>query len=289
MKVAVLSDIHSNHIALEACLNYVEKENIDSIILLGDFVSDCPNPQVTLNVIRQLYDRYHVYAIRGNREEYFIKHADGFEDHWVYEVNTGSLLYTYENLKKEDIDWFRSLDNHSIVTIEGTDPIVLMHGSISNSRELLYKEADNTKELLDSIPYRYVLCGHTHRQFAYEYNQKRLINPGSVGVAIGCKKSAHMATMEWRDGAWNVKFHTIPYCYEKLQEEFEKSEMKEKANLWMQCIMKSIEEGVNYAPLCVKRAYDLAKKQTGKSDWVNIPVQYWKEAAIQMKILKEKG
>ncbi|WP_310601883.1 metallophosphoesterase family protein [Anaerosporobacter sp.] len=285
MRIAVLSDIHSNHLALEACLRYIDEQGIKKIILLGDYVSDCPNPQVTLELLSRIRQSYEVWCIRGNREEYFIRHDEGYPDNWVYEANTGNLLYTYENLKSEDIRWFESLSNTGIVEMEGREPIILAHGSLENSRELLYEGAENTKGVLEGIPYKYMLCGHTHRQFAYEYEGKLIINPGSVGVPIGCKKSAHMAVMEWVEDKWKFEFQTIPYDFRELEREFEASEMKEKAYLWMRCILRSIEDGVNYAPPCVKRAYDIAAKDMEEVDWNHIPPRYWNEAAKEMGII----
>jgi putative phosphoesterase len=285
MKVAVLSDIHSNHLALEACLRYIEKQGIKKLILLGDYVSDCPNPQTTLKLLSKIRKNYEVWCIRGNREEYFIRHAEGYPDGWVYEANTGNLLYTYENLLSEDIRWFESLSNTGVVEIENTEPILLAHGSLTNSRELLYEEAQNTKEVLEGISYKYMLCGHTHRQFSYEYKGKIIINPGSVGVPIGCKKSAHMAVLEWVKDKWEFEFQTIEYDYQQLVREFEESEMKEKANLWMRCILRSIKEGVNYAPICVKKAYDIASGEMEDVDWNHIPPRYWNEAAKELGII----
>lgn len=285
MRIAVMSDIHSNHFALEACIRYVEKLKIDKIILLGDYVSDCPNPQTTLKLLKEIREKYKVWCVRGNREEYFIRHEDGYQDGWVYEANTGNLLYTYEHLTREDINWFRELSNTSIVQIGKTEPIIIAHASLTNSRELLYANEQNTKDLLHSISCKYMLCGHTHRQFEYHYDGKVLINPGSVGVPIGCKKSAHMAIMEWKEDRWNTQFITLPYDFHALQEEFNQSEMKEKAYLWMRCILRSIEDGVNYAPTCVKKAYDIAKREHVEVDWNHIPPHYWNEAAKQMGIL----
>ena len=45
MLIAAFGDIHSNHFALEACLDVVERMGIDGIVFLGDYVSDCPCPE----------------------------------------------------------------------------------------------------------------------------------------------------------------------------------------------------------------------------------------------------
>ncbi|HEX3022316.1 MAG TPA: YfcE family phosphodiesterase [Lachnospiraceae bacterium] len=285
MKLAVISDIHSNHFALEACMNQMERERIDGVILLGDYVSDCPYPQITLDLIRKICSKYRTWMVKGNREEYFISHANGKEDGWVYEANTGSLLYTYENLKNEDITWFDEMPNTLVVEIEGTAPILIAHASIHDSRELLYAGEDNTNSLLESMGYDYLISGHTHRQILYRHKGKTFMNPGSVGVPIGSKSSAHMAMLEWFDGKWEMDFQTIPYNYECLKKEFYASEMKQKAYLWMCCILKSIEDGVNYAPRCIKRAYDIARNELDDVSFSNIPSCYWNEAAKQLGLI----
>ena len=43
----------------------------------------------------------------------------------------------------------------------------------------------------------YILSGHTHVQTYYRYKNKVLINPGSVGLAIGERATAHYAILEW--------------------------------------------------------------------------------------------
>lgn len=283
MRLAVLSDIHSNNIALQACIDYIDHNEVDGIIFLGDNISDCPDPQDTLALIRQLNKRYRTWHINGNREEYFIKRADGEEpfNRWTYSSEKGSLLYTYENLTREDIEVFRSRRNQGIVTIKGTAPIMIAHGSPEVTRELLYEDQENTDTYLKTLKTDYLLCGHSHKQFAYSKYGKLLINPGSVGVAIGVKEQAHMAMLEWdkEESLWNYRLLSIPYDFKKLCGIFYESELMEKAKLWPRLIMKSIETGVNLAPICAKAAYDLAVEAGEEIDGSGLPEKYWQEAS----------
>lgn len=287
MKLAVLSDIHSNNIALQACIDYINEQKVDGVIFLGDNISDCPNPRATLDLIKELDNRYQTWHINGNREEYFIKHQDKDEDfkEWSYSSEKGSLLYTYENLTKEDIDYFRSCSNHGVVKIEGTEPITIVHGSPGSTRELLYEEQENTNVYLESIETSYLLCGHSHRQFTYSHHEKILINPGSVGVAIGVKKMANIAILEWDISLnhWNYQLISLPFDFARLRNIFYESELMEKAKLWPLCILKSMETGINYAPICAKLAYDLAVaggETLGSS--LGVPEKYWQEAATHI-------
>ena len=42
MKIAVLSDIHSNIVALEEVLKDAKAQNVDEYIVLGDIITDLP-------------------------------------------------------------------------------------------------------------------------------------------------------------------------------------------------------------------------------------------------------
>lgn len=285
MKLAVLSDIHSNYIALEACIDFLEHHKVNQILFLGDSISDCPKPQITLNLLRELDSRYPTFHIRGNREEYFIDHEDGLSDDWSYSSYKGSLLYTYEHLKHEDITEFRRRPNHTVLKFDGMADIQLVHGSPHSSRELLKYEGKNTKTYLKQMPTDYLLSGHTHRQFTYCYRGKTLINPGSVGVAIGMPKAAHFAVLEWKHKEWQSSLITVPFDYEKVKKFFYESSLMEKARIWPLCILKSMETGVNMGPLCAKTAYDMAVAAKDKMEYGTVPEKYWERAAKRLEVI----
>ncbi len=285
MKLAVLSDIHSNSIALKACMDYIEQQSVDGLLLLGDYVSDCPNPQETLTLLRKLKEKYKTFMIRGNREQYFLNYKNGTAGSWGYTSYQGSLLYTYERLTKKDLDWFASMPETMLLELEGTAPILLVHGSPVYSRELMDAGKENTNKYLEQLQVDYMLAGHTHRQFVYEKNGKQLLNPGSVGVAIGAIEAAHMAMLIWEQGRWNYELLTIPYDYKKVCEQFEKSSLMKKAKIWPKCILKSISTGVNLGPLCAKRSFDLAMEAGEQLENKVVPEKYWEKAAREMGVL----
>lgn len=69
-KIAVIGDIHSNHIALEKCISHALERKADEFLFLGDYISDCPYPQRTMKVIYEMDRKYNCRFIRGNREDY---------------------------------------------------------------------------------------------------------------------------------------------------------------------------------------------------------------------------
>lgn len=285
MKIAVISDIHSNHVALRACIEDMKKIGVDGVIGLGDYVSDCPRPKETLHLLEQIQQEYPTWMIRGNREEYFIDYADGKIEDWSYSSYTGSLLYTYEHLNGNYIDWFRSLENTMVVQIPGTKPLTLAHGSPTSCRELLDAEHENTKFCLEELPTEYILAGHTHRQCVYEYAGKILINPGSIGVAIGVQRAANYVILEWKEKRWEPILKQVPYDFEELSRCFEESNLMDKGKVWPLAILHSINTGINYGPLCAKRAYDLAVEAGEEIKGRIVKEKYWMQAAREYGVL----
>lgn len=289
MRLAIFSDIHSNNVALRTCIDEIKEMNIDGICLLGDYVSDCPDPQATLKLIKELKKNYKTWVIKGNREQYFIDHNDGFSDGWAYTSYKGSLLYTYENLTKEDIEFFRNLPNSLTVHIPDTEPLLLAHGSPSSLKELLHDGGENTKCHMKEMDTNYLLAGHTHVQTFYKYQKKVLINPGSVGVAIGERATAHYCILEWKDEGWKPTFKSVFYDYNKICESFHRSSLIKKAGVWPYCIMKSIDTGTNHGPLCAKRAFDIATNEGITIPSTGIPEKYWEIAAKEMNIINSNS
>lgn len=48
MRIAVLSDIHGNHIALNECLKHAKGQNVDRYVFLGDYLGEFPYQQKTM-------------------------------------------------------------------------------------------------------------------------------------------------------------------------------------------------------------------------------------------------
>ena len=94
MKLAVMGDIHSNHIALETCIAHALERDVDEFLFIGDYISDCPYPQKTMKVIYDMNRKYRCTFIRGNREDYMLSHRKNPQDRWKYCSASGNLLYT---------------------------------------------------------------------------------------------------------------------------------------------------------------------------------------------------
>jgi predicted phosphodiesterase len=64
MRYFILSDIHSNQEALEACVQRAKDAGYDSVLCCGDIVGYGPSPIAAIDGIRKL----NTLTIRGNHD-----------------------------------------------------------------------------------------------------------------------------------------------------------------------------------------------------------------------------
>ena len=279
MKLAAFGDIHSNHIALEACINAVEKAGVDGILFLGDYVSDCACPQKTLSLMREISERYPCWFIRGNREEYMMDHADG-KNEWFDNSQSGSLLYTYENLTAEDIGWFRSLPIAMQVEIEGAKPFEICHGAPWQTRVMLLPGTEYVEQVVAQMETRLVLCAHTHEAFIVERDGKIIVNGGTLGLPTNGDSAAAFAMIEYAYGRWQPTLMRVEYDVEAVVREFRESGFMERGHVWARAMAKTLLTGREYSMECIRLVEEYSRQ-------MDLPFNcetLWQRAAAELGI-----
>ena len=85
MRIAVMADIHSNHIALEARIAEAKQRHAEEFLFLGDYLGELAYPEKTLELLGWIRSQFPCGFIRGNKEEYWINHKNGKHGDWVWE------------------------------------------------------------------------------------------------------------------------------------------------------------------------------------------------------------
>jgi putative phosphoesterase len=178
MKIAVLSDIHSNKYALARVLIRVKELDVKKILILGDFIGYYYDPDKILDML-SLWD---CEFIQGNHERMFLKSLDdiGYSKILIKKYGTG-FKEAEKKLNQNQIQFIRELPETRKIILD--DIVILMcHGTVSDPDDYLYPDSkldilnDN---IIDGVDY--VLTGHTHHRLQYFYNNTSVINFGSVG------------------------------------------------------------------------------------------------------------
>lgn len=287
MKLAVLSDIHGNYVALQECIKYALNKGVETFIFLGDYVGELAYPQKTMEILYSLMNQYNCIFIKGNKEDYWINYQLGGEKGWKeFDSTTGSLYYTYHNLSMKDLDFFKSLSHKEELEFEGAVPMTICHGSPHKANEKLLQDNEKTFYIMENNRASFILCGHTHIQGKIEHNGKVVFNPGAVGVSLHSQGKAQFMIMESVSGTWKEEFVGLEYDVESVINDLYSSELCKKAPAWCSVSKHLLRTGEISHGSVLAKAMALCKEQYGECNWPNVPEECWNLAINEL--IKEK-
>lgn len=299
MDIAVLSDIHGNYIALERCLQEAFSRGIDTFFFLGDYIGELAYPERTMQRLYELNENYQCYFIKGNKEEYWLNYRAEGEIGWKDQNSgSGALVYAYSCLTDRDLEFFSKLAPTREIIIDKMPKLCICHGSPFRVNEKLSPNDRRTIEVMESVKTPIILCGHSHVQGKIVHKDKRVLNPGSVGVPIysggktqflilhsediigGAKKSANV--LPGQQEQWQEEFISLDYDFEKVIDEMQEVKLYEHAPYWC-VITESILRGGNITHGDIlPRVTELCRQATGECVWPDIPEEYWEQGVREV-------
>ncbi len=206
MRILIISDIHSNMEAIQ-----VINEQCDYIFCLGDIIDYGPDPKFAIDFIKQNSD----YTIKGNHDNAISYDMNCRSSNKFRKISFETRQITKTMLEAEDIEFLRFLPITEHINI-GHDDFFLVHATPSNPL-YHYIDENNEQEIIEQASYinaKYILLGHTHRQWIRKIQGKTLISPGSVGMSKDNPGKACYAV--WEDE--NITLKQIPYDVNKTCE-----------------------------------------------------------------------
>ncbi|MBV9670613.1 MAG: metallophosphoesterase family protein [Acidobacteriales bacterium] len=165
-RILVISDIHANLQALEACLNAAPAH--DEVWNLGDVVGYGASPNETTAISRKIGNRF----VRGNHDKACSGTADPKD---FNRAAAQSAMWTRENLSQDNLQWLRDLPAGPILCSHSAQ---ISHGSPLDEDHYLLDIADGCRTLeLDNAKISFF--GHTHVQggFAQDGGRCYRISP----------------------------------------------------------------------------------------------------------------
>jgi diadenosine tetraphosphatase ApaH/serine/threonine PP2A family protein phosphatase len=221
LRVAVISDVHSNLPALESVLGAVEEAGVDQVWCLGDLVGYGADPDACTALIR---DRCEVCLV-GNHD---LAVLDAIDISAFSETAKTAVEWTREQVSEETTGFLAGLG--PALDREG---IGLFHASPRDPIWEYVLSIDQAEAGLDATAQRIALIGHSHISLFFtrpEGGPRRsyahgaqagdgalldiadggwLINPGSVGQPRD--GDARAAWLELDVAEWTARFHRVPY------------------------------------------------------------------------------
>lgn len=224
MKIAVISDIHGNLQALEAVLESISKENCDKIYCLGDLAMAGPQPNETINKIKDLLNKGNFELIQGNTDEYLGKNSDEMYEliNKANPIMASAYNKDRQEISEENLAFLKSLPVKKEIEINGVK-ILLVHGSPRANNENIFPELkiEQIEEMLVGVEADLIFCGHTHQPCGYQTNTKQtVVNVGSVGRPLNEYPKACYLLLEFFEntGEFFVEHKLINYDKEKASE-----------------------------------------------------------------------
>ena len=229
MRYFILSDIHSNIEAFEACVQRAKQAGYDSVLCCGDIVGYGPNPVEAIDGIRQL----NAVTIRGNHDRV----AAGLDEPTQFNPHARRAVYwTRAALPEPYLDYLTKLP---LGPLDITAEAQLVHGALTHEDDYIFTEADADENFqLTDKPLTFfghshfpvVFCseekGNSLQPISYEFDEfiavkcesgkKLLINPGSVGQPRDGDPRASFAI--WDADRARIEFYRVEYDLTLTQE-----------------------------------------------------------------------
>ncbi|WP_434798356.1 metallophosphoesterase family protein [Terrisporobacter vanillatitrophus] len=224
MRIAVITDIHSNIYALNEVLADLKKRNVDLTVCTGDLVGYATRPNEVIETLR----KENILTIMGNYDEaignFKIICGCDYPDPKDAEKAGMSMHFTGQETTPENKEYLRNLPKEATFTFNNKT-IRFVHGSTRIINEYLKENSKEAEEVMGELVEDILVCGHTHIPYAKYYGDKLLVNAGSVGKPKTNKPDANYVIIDIQDSSVEVEIIEVPYDFEKIAKEIEENEI----------------------------------------------------------------
>ncbi|MGL5693951.1 MAG: metallophosphoesterase family protein [Peptostreptococcaceae bacterium] len=224
MRIAVISDIHSNIYALDKVVEDIKTKNVDMVACTGDLVGYGTRPNEVISKIKQ----EKILTIMGNYDEAIgnSKIVCGCDYPDPKDANKAalSMQFTGEETTVENKKYLRNLPKEAIFTFNNKT-IRFVHGSTRVINEYLKENSNEANEVMNELVEDILVCGHTHIPYSKYYGEKLLINAGSIGKPKTNRPYSNYVIIEITNQSVEVEIIEVSYDFEKMAKEIEENEI----------------------------------------------------------------
>lgn len=233
MRLAVLSDIHGNLIALEAALADLESVgSIDYLWVLGDLAAFGPRPAECVRRVAALKDAYgedKVTFIRGNTDRYLVRgerpREKTVEDEAAFrqlvaELQSHDQVFNWSlaQFSFDDYTFVTKLQGETSLEAPGYGWVIGYHGTPGDDEGFLKPDTpdEEARDLLMDREGRLGIGGHIHVQMNRDLGRWRAVNVGSVGMSFEKPGVAQWGLFTFEDGDVHIDLRGVPYDVDAL-------------------------------------------------------------------------
>jgi predicted phosphodiesterase len=207
LRVAVVSDVHGNAVALGAVLAELEREQPDVIVSGGDLTWG-PLPEETFALVSGLGSRF----ARGNADRAVLENKSSTKkEQWMQVHHTPEMR-----------EFLAGFEENVVVEVDGLGPVRVCHGSPRSDEECVTPETPEARvrEFAEGVDERVIVTAHVHIQFDRAVAGVRSVNAGSVGLPYEGSPGAYWALL-----GPDVELRRTEYDLEETVERYRATDM----------------------------------------------------------------
>ncbi len=185
MRIALLSDIHGNREALDACLAHARRQGVDRWVFLGDLVGYGADPNYVIDRVRKaVLDG--ALCVLGNHD---IAAVNCDTEH-MNDYARAAIEWTHAALDAEGKQW---LAQRPMTVVE--EDRLYVHAEASHPEDWNYiTDIDSAERSLVATTARLTFCGHVHRPQLYHMAPQR---PPKYFAPVSGAPAPLMASRKW--------------------------------------------------------------------------------------------
>lgn len=215
MKIAFISDIHGNAVALDAVLTDIKKKGVNQIYVLGDICYRGPEPKRSLDLVRSL----HTEVIKGNADEWVVRGVrEGEVPDKALELMNRERDWTVAHIEPSDIEYLRNLPTSLGLNIDGVE-IAAYHATPESLFEIVLPHAEDEKmeeTMMKPAGSKIYVYAHIHRPYIRFIKGKVIMNIGSVGLPFDGLTKASYGLVEIEKGNLRTSIERVSFDIEKV-------------------------------------------------------------------------
>lgn len=224
MRVAVISDIHSNKYALENSLKDIKQRNVDTIICTGDLVGYFAYPNEVIEMIKESM----ILTIKGNHDQVIAEASKiteiDLEGLSIEDIQkSASRMYTNLEITDKNRQWLERLPDSITLNSNGYE-ILFIHGSPTSNTEYMYEDNEILKKIGLTTSANIIVSGHTHLPHYTIVENKHYINPGSIGKPKHGNSNSSYVIIDISN-VINCEFIEVKYNVEAMVEDINNNPM----------------------------------------------------------------
>lgn len=240
-QLAIFSDIHGNLVALETVLADLRREGIEQMVCLGDTAVSGSQPNDVLTQLSELG----IPIVQGNTDEWLLNPTPFEQNSERYQKIYAIEMWAAEQITTVNYAFVKTFQPSIELPLDEKNRLLCFHGTPRSNTELLRATTpdEDISPMIAEQTATILAGGHTHQQLIRRYQNKLIINPGSVGLpyirladnTIQNPPWAEYAVLSWENGRFGIELRQVEVNITAVKESILATDMPHKewlANQW---------------------------------------------------------